>query len=120
MIYFTSIKRSLGNVFYGWWIVAASFFMFLICGGMVAYGFTTFFNPIADHFGWSAAQISLAFSLRSLEFGIMAPLIGFLIDKVGVRKISIFGVMVSGLGYSGTYWLQPHWQARLRLDRRQV
>lgn len=98
MIYFTSIKRSLGNVFYGWWIVAASFFMFLICGGMVAYGFTTFFNPIAEDFGWSAAQISLAFSLRSLEFGIMAPLIGFLIDKVGVRKVIIFGVVVSGLG----------------------
>jgi len=50
MIYFTSIKRSLGNTFYGWWIVVASFFMFLICGGIVFYGFTTFFNPIAEEF----------------------------------------------------------------------
>lgn len=99
MIYFTSIKRALGNTFYGWWIVVASFFMFLICGGIIAYGFTTFFNPIAEEFGWSAAQISFAFSLRSIEFGIMAPLVGFLMDKVGVRKIIIFGMAVSGLGF---------------------
>lgn len=99
MIYFTSIKRALDNTFYGWWIVIASFFMFLISGGIAFYGFTTFFNPIAEEFGWSAAQISFAFSLRSIEFGIMAPLVGFLMDKVGVRKIIIFGMAVSGLGF---------------------
>ena len=91
MIYFTSIKRSLGNTFYGWWIVVASFFMFLICGGTAFYGLTTFFNPIAEEFGWSAAQISLAFSLRSIEFGIMAPLIGLLMDKVGEGTSSSSG-----------------------------
>ena len=79
--------------------MVASFFMFLICGGIAFYGFTTFFNPIAEEFGWSAAQISFSFSLRSIEFGIMAPLVGFLMDKVGVRKIIIFGMAVSGLGF---------------------
>ncbi len=78
--------------------MVASFVMFFICGGMTVYGLTTFFNPIAEEFGWSATQISFAFSLRSIEFGIMAPLIGFLMDKVGVRKIIIFGIAVSGLG----------------------
>ncbi len=99
MIYFSSIKRALDNTFYGWWIVIASFFMFLIGGGIAFYGFTAFFNPIAEEFGWSAAQISFAFSLRSIEFGIMAPLVGFLMDKVGVRKIIVFGMAVSGLGF---------------------
>ena len=73
--------------------------MFLTGGGIAFYGFTTFFNPIAEEFGWSAAQISFAFSLRSIEFGIMAPLVGFLMDKVGVRKIIIFGMAASGLGF---------------------
>ena len=72
--------------------------MFLICGGIAFYGFTTFFNPIAEEFDWSTAQISFAFSLRSVESGIMAPLVGFLMDKVGVRKIIIFGMIVAGLG----------------------
>ncbi|MFH0768111.1 MAG: MFS transporter [Chloroflexota bacterium] len=99
MSYFVSIKRSLGGVFYGWWIVASSFIVFLICGGVAYYGSTAFFNPIAEEFHWSAAQVSWAFSLRSLESGIIAPLIGFLIDKVGVRKVTIFGMVVSGLGF---------------------
>jgi len=29
----------------------------------------------------------------------MAPLVGFLMDKVAVRKIIIFGMAVSGLGF---------------------
>jgi len=79
--------------------VAASFLMFLICGGTVYYGFTAFFNPIASEFGWSAASVSLAFSLRSVEAGIMAPLLGYLMDKFGVRKIIILGMILLALGF---------------------
>jgi MFS family permease len=98
MMYFTSIKRSLKKVFYGWWIVAAAWVQFLVCGGTAFYGFTTFFNPIRDEFGWSAAKISFAFSLRSIEGGVLGPLIGFLTDRIGVRKIIIFGMALTGLG----------------------
>jgi MFS family permease len=97
MSYFNSIKRRLNGVFYGWWIVAASFFLFIICGGTAFAGFTTFFNPISEEFNWSAAQVSLAFSLRSLEFGVMAPLVGFVLDRVGARKVIVFGVVVTSL-----------------------
>lgn len=79
--------------------MAASFLMFLICGGTVYYGFTAFFNPIASEFGWSAASVSLAFSLRSVEAGIMAPLLGYLMDKFGVRKIIILGMILLALGF---------------------
>ena len=97
-MYFTSTQRSLKKVFYGWWIVAAAWIQFLVCGGIAFYGFTTFFNPIADEFGWTAAQISFAFSLRSIEGGVLGPIIGFLIDKIGVRKVITFGMVLTGLG----------------------
>ena len=98
MRYFASIKKPFKKVFYGWWIVAASWVQFLVCGGTAFYGFTAFFNPIADEFGWSATRISLAFSLRSIEGGVLGPLIGFLTDRIGVRKIIIFGMALTGLG----------------------
>jgi MFS family permease len=98
MNYFTAIKRALGKVFYGWWIVVASWVMFLVCGGTAYYGFTTFFNPIRNEFHWTAAQISIAFSLRSVEAGILAPAIGFLTDKLGARKIIVFGMIAIGIG----------------------
>ena len=97
MVVFAYLKRATGRVFYGWWIVAASSVMFCICGGAAFYGFTTFFNPIADELDWNAAQISLAFSLRSVESGIMAPLIGWLIDRLGARKIMVTGMFVTGV-----------------------
>ncbi len=98
MNYFTAVKRALGKVFYGWWIVVASWLMFLICGGTAYYGFTAFFNPIGNEFNWTAAQISIAFSLRSMEQGILAPPIGFLTDKLGARKIIVFGMIAIGIG----------------------
>ena len=94
---FIPMRRQLSGIFYGWWIVAASFVMFLICGGIAYYGFTSFFNPIADEFKWSAATVSLAFSLRNVEAGALAPFIGFFMDKLGVRKVIVFGIAVSGL-----------------------
>lgn len=99
MRYFISVKKRLTGVFFGWWIVAASWLSFLTCGGITFYGLTAFFNPIANELGWSAAQISFAFSLRSLESGFVAPVIGFLMDRFGVRKIIIVGMVITGLSF---------------------
>ncbi|MFH1381838.1 MAG: MFS transporter [Chloroflexota bacterium] len=70
-----------------------------MCGGVIYYGFTAFFNPIMDEFGWSATELSFAFSLRGLESGLLAPVIGFLTDRLGVRKVTVFGWAVAGLGF---------------------
>ena len=91
----TFIKK-LRETFYGWWIVAASFVLFLVVGGTTFYGFTAFFNPIIAEMGWSRAQTSLAFSLRSIEGGIIRPIFGFLIDRVGPRKCIFAGMLVMG------------------------
>ena len=91
-----SIIRKLGSVFYGWWIVAASFILFTFVGGTTFYGFTAFFNPIVTEMGWTRAQTSLAFSLRSVEGGIVQPIIGFLVDRIGPRKCIFVGVLITG------------------------
>ncbi|MFC1953624.1 MFS transporter [Chloroflexota bacterium] len=88
----------LPKVFYGWWIVIASLFTGLYVGGVVFYGFTAIFEPIANEMGWSYAQVSFAASLRGLEMGILAPLIGILTDLWGPRKIILIGAIVTGVG----------------------
>ena len=88
------IKR----IFYGWWIVLACFFIGLYVGGVVFYGFTAFFEPIREEFGWSYTQISFAASLRGLEMGFIAPLVGFLVDRFGSRKLILYGTITVGLG----------------------
>ncbi len=86
------------RVFYGWWIVAGSFLISLLVGGVVFYGFTAFFEPIVQEMGWSYAQVSLASSLRGLETGLLAPLIGILVDRFGPRKLIFAGAITATAG----------------------
>ena len=83
------------KVFYGWWIVVASFLTALYLGGAVFYGFTAFFEPIVDEMGWSYTQLSLAASLRGLEMGILSPIVGILADRWGPRRLIFGGVLVT-------------------------
>ncbi len=86
------------KVFYGWWIVGACLFILLYTSGVVHFGFTAVVEPIAEEFGWSYAQISLAASLRGLEMGLLAPLVGFLVDHWGPRRLVFGGSILVGLG----------------------
>jgi len=85
-------------VFYGWWIVVASFFIALYVGGGVFYGFTAIFEPIAADLGWSYAEISLAASLRGLEMGLLAPVVGVLTDRLGPRRLIAGGAILGSAG----------------------
>ena len=85
-------------MFYGWWIVVACFFISLYVGGVVFYGFTTLIEPLADDFGWSYTQISFAASLRGMEMGILAPLVGMLVDRWGPRRLLFGGLIITSLG----------------------
>ena len=86
------------KVYYGWWIVLASFLVALYVAGTTFYGFTAFIQPLTTEFGWSYSQISIAASLRGLEMGLLAPFVGILADRLGPRKLLVSGAIVLGSG----------------------
>ena len=86
------------RIFYGWWIVLACFFISFYVGGVIFFGFTAFFEPIRAESGWSYAQISFAASLRGLEAGLLAPLVGVLVDRWGPRRLLFSGAIITSLG----------------------
>ncbi len=88
------------KIFYGWWLVAASFPIALYVAGAVFYGFTAIFEPIANEMGWGYAQISFASSIRGLESGLLAPLIGIMVDRWGPRRLIAMGALALFLGLS--------------------
>ena len=88
----------LSTLYYGWWVVLACFIINLYVGGILFFSFTAFFEPIQHEFGWSYTQISLATSLRGLEMGVFAPIVGFLVDRFGSRKLLLGGTIVIGIG----------------------
>lgn len=74
----------------------------LYVGGAVFFGFTAYFDPIRQTFGWSHTQISFAASLQGAEVGLIAPLAGMLVDRFGARAITQVGLIIVG---AGLFWL---------------
>ncbi|MFP4453173.1 MAG: MFS transporter [Desulfobacterales bacterium] len=85
-------------IFYGWYIVGACFIISLYVAGVMFYGFTAFIEPIVAEFGWSYTSVSFAASLRGLEMGVLAPLVGMLVDRFGSRIFMFLGVFFLGAG----------------------
>ena len=93
-------SSNLGRRFYyGWWIVFASATIVFLSAGTFFYGFGLLVTPLTAEFGWSRAALSAAFSLRTEVGGVAAPIVGFAVDRVGVRRLLIAGVWVVALGF---------------------
>jgi MFS family permease len=90
------------HIFYGWWIVFGSGSIVFIAAGTFFYGFSAIFDPLVDEFGWSHASVSLGFSMRTEVGGIFAPLVGYMVDRMGPRKLLTAGVIAVGLGF---FWM---------------
>lgn len=86
------------RVFYGWYIVAAGTVSSFMNMAVYMVGLSVFIKDLRDEMGWSIAAISIGFSLKQLETGLLAPVSGYLIDRVGPRVMAVFGAVVMTIG----------------------
>ncbi|MFC2044436.1 MFS transporter, partial [Chloroflexota bacterium] len=86
-------------MFYGWRVVAAGSFLYGQGSGIVFYGFSTFFNPLMNEFGWSRALLSGVIAMSRFEGGLEGLIVGPLIDRFGARKVATIGIIWAGLGF---------------------
>ncbi|MBI2847735.1 MAG: MFS transporter [Chloroflexi bacterium] len=103
------MRKRKGKIFYGWWVLIACALIQFYFGGTFFRGFTALFNPIAEEFNWSYAVISLAFSFRGFESGIITPVLGFLVDRVGSKRLLLAGSIIMGLGFVLLSRIQSLW-----------
>jgi MFS family permease len=87
------------GIFYGWWIVTASFVCLMVSINPVAnLAFGVFFPALAEEFGWSRSQAAQGVSLAMLGFTFMQPLTGKLIARYGAKRIMLGSAVLFGLG----------------------
>jgi MFS family permease len=81
------------------WVIVGALFatLFLIWGPLNAGG--VFFLPVIQHFGWSRGFFSLLVGVGPLAAGISSPPAGWLMDRIGTRKVMIVGASMVALGY---------------------
>ncbi len=76
------------DIHYGWVMVAVTFLTALVSAGAVgAPG--VFIVPLQQEFGWSTAEISSALSIRFILFGLMAPFAAALMNRYGLRNVTL-------------------------------
>jgi MFS family permease len=98
------------QLFYGWWIVGASFLILMITVGTGLYAPPVFLVPLQDQFGWSRAAIAGGGAVAALTAGFIGPLVGFWIDRYGARRVMAIGALVMGCGFGLMSMMRSLWQ----------
>ncbi len=101
------IKKS--KIFYGYWIIAVSVLCLGTFSGSGVGSFSLFVNSLQSEFGWGRGEIMLAFTIFFLLTGVVAPLVGSIVDRYGVKGVISAGALVTGLGFVSLYMLQSLW-----------
>jgi sugar phosphate permease len=96
-------------LYYGWIVVALSFLANLTVAGIRSAP-SVLIHPLEAEFGWSRTAIASAASLNLLLLGVFAPVGGWLIDRVGPRRVILGCLATIALGLIAAVFVQELWQ----------
>ncbi|MGH7927254.1 MAG: MFS transporter, partial [Candidatus Binatia bacterium] len=82
-----------------WWLVIFGCITHAVNTGFCYFGMSAFFPSFEREFGWSRTAISGAFSLARIESGILGPIEGYFVDRVGPRRIMFIGIVICVTGF---------------------
>src|SRR5689334_18174695 len=78
-----------------WWIVFATVCGLIVGGGAVnVFAFGVFLKPITAELGVGRATFSSALTLHSTLSALSCPVIGWLVDRWGARRVMIPGLLI--------------------------
>lgn len=84
------------RLFYGWYIVAACFVIAFMLYGIGVNTFTVYVRPLEQDLGWTRSAISMAITIAALSMGLVAPIVGRLLDRFGARRLMLAGAVAVG------------------------
>ncbi len=94
------------KVFYGWWIVASLATIMFLSAGLGFYSLGVFVTPLEEEFGWSRGQVSIGISLGTITSGLLGPLVGLAVGRLGARTVLAVGAAGMGVCFAllGLTW----------------
>jgi MFS family permease len=106
------LKDKTHRFYYGWVIVAISFFTLFFSLG-IRFSFGVFFIAILKEYGWSRGATAGAFSLAMVVHAIFAPVTGAIVDRFGPRKLFPIGSVFLIMGLMAASQITAIWHLYL-------
>nr|HPR04554.1 MFS transporter [Deltaproteobacteria bacterium] len=98
-----------GNVMPRWIPLVGGVLGSTTCGALL-YAWSVFIKPLNAEFGWSRADIALAFAIACLVFGLMTYPAGRLSDRYSPRIVVLIGGIVLCCGFVLSGYIQTKLQ----------
>ena len=97
------------DVHYGWVVVAVTFLTMLVVAGAVGAP-AVLLLPLQREFGWETSEISGALAIRLLLFGLMGPFAAALINRFGVRRVTLSSLALISSGLALSLLMTQVWE----------
>ncbi len=107
----SSLAASLArrNIHYGWVVAGVTFLTMLVTAGAVGAP-AVLLLPLQREFGWETSEISSALAIRLLLFGLMGPFAAALINRFGVRAVTLASLVLVSGGLALSLVMTQVWQ----------
>jgi MFS family permease len=78
------------------WLVVGAVWVTLAVSSGLYFSFPVFFVALLEEFGWSRGATAAAFSISSVVQGLLSPVVGMLVDRLGPRRVMLVGAGLLG------------------------
>lgn len=95
----TALASNPPRFFYGYWLSAYSFIVTFLASSFFLHSRGIYFPFWMEEFDADRTDISLVITLTLLTSSILAPVIGYLIDRFPIKWVSIAGAIWMATGY---------------------
>lgn len=87
-------------MYYGWRIVAAAAGLQFVYAALLLQGFGAYIAVLSDEYGWSKTALAGGAAIQSIEGAVIGPLLGWMVDRIGPRRVARLGVVLFALGFA--------------------
>jgi len=94
---------------HAWLMLGGAFTAFTISAA-VMHSYPVYLVAYIEEFGWSRAETSIAYSVSQLVGGVSSPLVGFLVDRLGPRRLLLLGGALIVVSLAASAYVAALWQ----------
>src|SRR5437773_4071090 len=98
-----------GRIRPAWVVLGGAFGAFTLSAALM-HSYPVYLVAFIADFGWSRAETSIAYSVSQLVGGVSSPLVGYLVDRLGSRRLLFLGGGLLVVGLLASAFVTALWE----------